>query len=132
VLSVEQLEATSGYLTGPDDHVFMSATGGPLDDNLVDQRVRPRRTAAAEMRRRIGCGEASSARCPSPTPDNKPRHEHLELREQFLAEDTAALEDREVVVAAREQEVTPLYRARFVALGAFLAVSGDLLLRVVA
>lgn len=44
----------------------------------------------------------------------------------------AALEEREQAVAERERQARPSYRAAFAACGAFLALSGGLVMRTVA
>jgi hypothetical protein len=44
----------------------------------------------------------------------------------------SGLDARETAVAAREREATPSYRARLMAVSAFLALSADLVIRTVA
>jgi hypothetical protein len=55
----------------------------------------------------------------------------LEADRAELDATAAALHDREQAVAERERQARPSYRARFGAVGAFLAFSADLLIRTV-
>jgi predicted NACHT family NTPase len=88
--------------------------------------------AFLRLRARLAEREGLAASClEAVRAQYKTRNEHVELREGFLTEATAALDEREADVAAREKKASPPYRAAFVTAGALLALSGDVVLRLV-
>ena len=74
---------------------------------------------------------ASASNWPSSEVEHELAGERTELEAQAAAT-AAELQEREQTVAERERQARPSYRAAFFTVGAFLTLSADVLVRVVA